>query len=447
MAARRPASPPSAAELTAPGPVRVLRIGGDGDGVAALADGAPLYLANTLPGELVQPGPLSRRGEGYAAAATVLEASPDRVTPPCPHFGPCGGCTLQHWRDEPYAGWKIGQAAGALRQDPPGQLARTPPGARRRMELAIRRDGPAVLLGLHRRRSQEIEDMRTCLVLHPVLFALVQALRPVLRRLTGLRREGSAVVNLLDSGPDLLLRTDAALSAGDRVLLAGLAQEHGLPRVSWAMGARRGHGPAEIACQLRPAITAFGGVQAAIPPGAFLQASREGERAIVGAVLAALPADLPARARFVELFAGCGSITHPLSERGRVQAYEGDLAAVESLRRAGNPRVAVVQRDLARQPLQPADLKGAAVVVLDPPYGGAAPQMTAIAASGVPVVYVSCNPGALARDSQVLAGAGYRVTALSVIDQFLWSAGVECVGGFRRESSRRSRSGPSRSGC
>ncbi len=410
-------------------------------------DGALLYLANTLPGELVQPGPLTRRGDGYAAPAEVLEASPDRVAPPCPHFGPCGGCTLQHWRDEAYADWKIGLAAGALRLPPPDHLARTPPGARRRMELAIRREGPAVLLGLHRRRSQDIEDMRACPVLHPVLFALVQALRPVLRRLTGLRREGSAVVNLLDSGPDLLLRTDAALSAGDRVLLAGLAQQHGLPRVSWAMGTRRGHGLPETACQFRPATTAFQGVEAPIPPGAFLQASREGERAIVGAVLAALPDPLPARARIVELFAGCGSITHALSERGRVQAFEGDLAAVDALRRAGNPRVSVVQRDLARQPLQAADLRGAAAIVLDPPYGGAAPQMAAIAASGAAVVYVSCNPGALARDAEVLAGAGYQATTLSVIDQFLWSAGVECVVGFTRESSRRTRSGPSRSDC
>ena len=412
-------------------------MGADGDGVAALPNSAALFLPDTLPGELVQPGALARRGEGWTADATIVEAAADRIDPPCPHFGPCGGCTLQHWRDDSYAAWKAGQIADALRRMgaaavPAPDLARTPPAARRRMDLAIRRDGPAVRVGLHRRRSRDIVDMHACPVLHPALFALIQALRPVLQRLTGLRRDGSAVVNLLDSGPDLLLRTDGELTSGDRTLLTALANAHGLPRISWAPGLARGsQGEPEPACLLRPATTALGGVETAIPPGAFLQASHEGEAAIVTAVLAALP-PLPAKARILELFAGCGSITHALAQRGRVQAYEGDLAAYTALRRAANPRVLATQRDLARQPLQAAELKGASAIVLDPPHGGALAQMPALAGSGVPVVYVSCNPAALARDGRMLLQAGYRVSSVAAIDQFLWSARVESVVGFQK---------------
>ncbi|MBC7799077.1 MAG: class I SAM-dependent RNA methyltransferase, partial [Gemmatimonadaceae bacterium] len=122
-------------------------MGADGDGVATLPDGGSLYVPDALPGELVQPGALTRRGEGWTADAVVLEPSPDRITPPCPHFGPCGGCTLQHWRDSAYAEWKAGQVVDALRRmdvaiDAP-VLARSPPASRRRMDLAIRRDGPA----------------------------------------------------------------------------------------------------------------------------------------------------------------------------------------------------------------------------------------------------------------------------------------------------------------
>ena len=411
-------------------------MGADGDGVAALPDGGALFIPDTLPGELVQPGALQRRGEGWTTDAVVLEASPDRVTPLCPHFGPCGGCTLQHWQDGAYAGWKVAQVTDALRRmdatSPQPALARTLPAARRRMDLAIRRDGPVIRIGLHRRRSREIVDMQACPVLHPKLFALVQALRPVLQRLTGLRRDGSAVVNLLDSGPDLLLRTDAPLTAGDRILLTALANAHGLPRISWEPAQTRGGtGLTEPACNLRPATTAFNGVVTAIPPGAFLQASREGEAAIVAAVLAALPETLGAKARIVELFAGVGSITHALATRGRVQAYEGDVAAYDALRRAVNPRVLATQRDLARQPLQAAELKGAGAIVLDPPHGGALAQMPALAISGVPIVYVSCNPAALARDGRVLLQAGYQVASVAAIDQFLWSARVESVVGFR----------------
>ena len=411
-------------------------MGADGDGVAALPGGTSLFLPDTLPGELVQPGALARRGEGWTSEARVLEPALDRVPPPCPHFGPCGGCTLQHWRDDSYAAWKAAQVGDAMQRmgGPalPVSISRTPPAVRRRMDLAIRRDGPAVQIGLHRRRSRDIVDMHACPVLHPALFELIQALRPVLRRLQGLKREGSAVVNLLDSGPDLLLRTDAELTSGDRILLTALANAHGLARISWAPGLARGsQGEPEPACQLRPAVTALGGVDTPIPPGAFLQASREGETAIVEAVLAALP-PLATKARIMELFAGCGSITHALATRARVQAYEGDLAAYTALRRAANPRVQAIQRDLARQPLQAAELKGAGAIVLDPPHGGALAQMPALAASGVPVVYVSCNPAALARDGRVLLQAGYRVASVAAIDQFLWSARVEGVVGFTK---------------
>jgi len=429
---------PANRRLPAAEPVRIQRVGADGDGIGGFGNEAQLYAPYTLPGELVQPGALAKRGEGWTADTVVLEPSPDRVAPPCPHFGSaqqCGGCTLQHWSDAGYAAWKAGQVGEVLQRlgwdgDDP-VLVRTPPGARRRMDIAIRRNGPSVLMGLHRRRSADIVDMHACPILHPVLFTLLQALRPVLQRLTGLRRDGSAVVNLLDSGPDLLLRTDGALNAVDRTLLTAFATAHGMPRISWASGLQRGSlGAPEPACLLRPATTSLGGMVTGVPPGAFLQASREGEAAIIAGVLDALPA-LQAKARIIELFAGCGSLTHALAGRARVQAFEGDADAYAALHGARNPRVEARHRDLARQPLQAKELSAAAIV-LDPPHGGALLQMPALAASGVPVVYVSCNPAALLRDGRVLIQAGYRVVSVAAIDQFLWSARVESVVGFRK---------------
>ncbi len=363
----------------------------------------------------------------------MLDASPDRVAPPCPHFGPCGGCAIQHWADGAYAEWKRGLLVDVVRRlgftGEVARLVRTPPGARRRMDLAIRRErSGAVLIGLHARRSAGIVDMHACPVLHPALFALVQALRPVLRSLDGLRRDGSALVNLLDSGPDLLLRTDAALSSRDRQRLAAVAEAAGVARIAWAFGAR---GMDEPACVLRPPTTSFSGHVTTMPAGAFLQASLEGEAAIQQAVAAALPAMRP-KDRIVELFAGVGTLSHTLAARGQVQAFEGDAAAVAALRGAGNPRVTATLRDLARQPLQPAELKGAAAVVLDPPFGGAMAQMPAIAACSAPVVFVSCNPATLLRDGRVLVAAGYRINDAVAIDQFLWSARVEGVVSFRR---------------
>lgn len=415
--------------------LRIAAIGADGDGVAALPSGAAVHLPLTLPGETVQARLGPRTGKSSSGVVEqVLTPSPERVAAPCPRFGSCGGCSLQHWQDANYAAWKSDLVAAALRRAGYAEfslapLMRTPPGGRRRMDLAFRRLSDGMVVGLHRRRTAEIVDIAPCQVLDPRLLALLAPLRRLLPRLAGVRREGSAVANLLDDATDLLLRTDAPLCAADRTALARFAAEAGIARISWS----RGEGPPETACLLRPPRVTFSGSVVEPPPGAFLQASVAGEAAIRAAVLAGLPSRMGSRPRIVELFAGCGTLSFALAGRGRVDAFEGDAAACAALRRAaGGTRITVTQRDLARQPLAAAEFAGSSAVVLDPPYAGAAMQMPLIAAARVPrVIYVSCNPAALARDAGVLHAAGYARAAATPIDQFLWSSRVESVTVFR----------------
>jgi 23S rRNA (uracil1939-C5)-methyltransferase len=413
----------------------ILRIGADGDGVAILPGGDPAYLADTLPGERIHVTTYAKRGQGWAATGDLLTLSAERQAPPCPYFGTCGGCTLQHWQDAPYAAWKSAQVQAALGRAGfadviMAPLGRTPPGARRRVDLALEREGATVRVGLHRHRGQDVIDLQSCLVLEPKLIALIDALRRVMPTISALRHTGSALANLLDSGIDLMLRTDGPLEATDRTKLAALARHIGACRISWAFR----DGPSEAAGQLEPAIIRLAGVEVSPPAGAFLQASQAGEAAITAAVLAGLPEKLAARAYAVELFAGCGTLTFALAERLRVVAYEGNAEATAAVRRAiAGRRIEAVQRDLARQPLTVKELSGAAAIVLDPPYTGAALQMPAIAASGVErVIYVSCNPQALARDAKMLRDAGYAVLQATPVDQFLWSAAIESVVVFGR---------------
>ncbi len=363
----------------------------------------------------------------------MLDASPERVTPPCPHFGACGGCALQHWEAAPYRAWKSGLLDDALRRagfETPSlaPLALTPPGARRRMDLALRRVGVDVLVGLHAPRGSDIVDLQACPVLHPTLAALIAPLRQMLRGLSGLRREGSAVVNLLDSGPDLLLRGDASLRMEDRKALATFADAHGIPRIAWAEGS----GAPEPACTLRPSTTTISGVEMAPAPGAFLQASREGEAAIVAAVTAH-PPKLTRKSRIADLYAGSGTLSFALARLARVDAFEGEASAVATLRGGASGaglagRITATHRDLTRQPLLAKELSVYAAVVLDPPFAGAPVQVKELAASTVKrVVYVSCNPVALARDAGVLREAGFKLLATTPIDQFLWSARLESV--------------------
>jgi 23S rRNA (uracil1939-C5)-methyltransferase len=336
--------------------------------------------------------------------------------------------------------WKLDLLAAALRRAgftvEPAPIIATPAGTRRRIDLALRRQGSAVLVGLHAPRSAQTIDLLACPVLDPRLFALIGALRKALRRAGLLRRQGSAVVNLLDDGPDLLLRTDAAPDATDRARLADFARTEGVCRIAWAREGAAGE--PETLCLLRPPVLTLSGVPVRPPPGAFLQASLPGEQAIVGAVIAALPERLPAKARVADLYAGCGTLTLALAARLPVAAFEGDAAAAACLKAAVNGRglagrVTVDRRDLVRQPLSETDLARYACVVLDPPHAGAEPQIARIAAARVRhVVYVSCNPAALSRDAALLRRAGYAVASAVPIDQFVWSARLESVVAFSR---------------
>ena len=151
-------------------------------------------------------------------------------------------------------------------------------------------------------------------------------------------------------------------------------------------------------------------------------------------MLAGLPERLPGRAAIAELHAGVGTLSFALAERARVNAYEASAEAVGALEAAAGragARIKAVRRDLVRQPLLPAELKPFAAVVLDPPFGGAPEQVPLLARGRVPrVVYVSCNPAALARDAKALKGAGYRVVSAVPVDQFLWSPHLEAVVAF-----------------
>ena len=276
--------------------------------------------------------------------------------------------------------------------------------------------------------------MVECHVLHPALFALLAPLRSLIADGTLLApgETGALTANLLDNGPDLLLRTSRAPDAATRAILARFASDTGVARIAWHHDDRSE--PEPIVLLRRPVIT-FHDRTVEPGPGTFLQAVAAAERTIAEDVTAAVAAGRPSRkAVIVELYAGSGTLTFPLAAIGPVRAYEGDPHAVRALARAaGGTRVTAIARDLARAPVTSAELKTASAVVLDPPYDGAGQQIEEVAAANVPtVVLVSCNPASLAREAATLRRAGYRLEGARAFDQFLFSARVESVSVFRR---------------
>jgi len=355
----------------------------------------------------------------------------------CVHFGICGGCAA----DESAPVAKLSRLASALYRagfaDPPVlPMVEIPLRTRRRADLAAGRNGATVALGLHQARSHEVVDMTECVLLYPGIFALLAPLRVLLRSLESFRRAGSVIINWLDHGPDVLLRMDAETTGPDRTKMIAFARAHEVLRISFA----KGEAEPELVAMLAPPVITLSSVPVEPPPGAFLQASAAAESAIIEAVLAGLPVLKP-RARILELYAGIGTLSFALGPRGRVEAYEGSAAAVAAhdlaIRRnnlAGRMRVS--HRDLSRQPLKITEMAGAAVVVLDPPYAGAGTQMKNLAGSAVQrIIYVSCNPDALANDAALLRRAGYGCVNATPIDQFPYSENLESVVVFAKDST------------
>jgi len=435
---RSAARPPSPRTVT----LDIERVGSQGDGVGRLENGQAVFVPFTVAGDRVLARIESRRGDGLAATLVeLLSPGPGRAEPPCPHFGRCGGCTLQHLDAAAHAAWKEEVLTGALARAGLGDVPRVPlisiaPGSRRRAVFAWSVRQGAARIGFNARASHALIDLDTCPLLSPLLPAVLAPLRRLLADLAP-GGGGDVTVTLTEGGLDLLIEGEIRLDLFGRETLARFAEETDLARLHWR---RPGGGGAEPIARRRPALVRFDGVAVEPPPGAFLQPSREGEQAIAAAVLAALDG---IEGKVADLYAGCGSFTLPVARRGRgaVHAVEGEAAPLGALAAAARGEglaVTTEVRDLARRPLTPPELAGYRALVLDPPRAGAAAQAAELARPpdrrGGPerLVMVSCAPATLGRDLRVLRDGGWQIEQLMPIDQFPWSAHLEAVAIARR---------------
>ncbi len=401
------------------------RLGHHGDGIAKGPDG-PIYVAQALPGEEVE-GTLN--GD-HLIDARILTPSPDRKKPPCPHARTCGGCLLQHASDPFVENWKQGIVAGALSAQglnaPFRPTLTSPPRSRRRATLAARKTKGGALLGFHARGSDLIIPVPNCQLLHPDLIATFPVLEAI-TRLGGSRTvELALTVTRSLAGPDISVTGGKPLESNLQRELARLAEQHGLSRLTW--------NGETVALRTAP-MQRFGKALVAPPPAAFLQATEQGEAALLAAVRDAIG---PAARRIADLFAGCGTFALPLAEQAEVHAVEGDATMTAAMEKAwrnteGLKKIVTETRDLFRRPLEPDEFKGIDAVVIDPPRAGAEAQFATLSRSKVPVIAaVSCNPATFARDARMLVQAGWNLDWVQVVDQFRWSSHVELAARFSR---------------
>jgi 23S rRNA (uracil1939-C5)-methyltransferase len=283
------------------------------------------------------------------------------------------------------------------------------------------------MLGFNAEGSHRIVDIVACEVLMPELLALISPLRTLLLKAVAEGQGAGITLTASDSGVDVLLANVAAVRLDQIERLTDFANAHDLARLS-VEGA---HG-VETVAMARPPVLAMGGVPVVLPPAPFLQATREGEAALVAAVLEAVDG-----ARTVaDLFCGLGTFALPLSGSARVLAADAAgpaVLALEAAARQFRRPVQTAHRDLFRRPLTPVELAGFRAVVFDPPRAGAQAQASQLAQSSVPIVVaVSCNPSTFVRDAEILVKGGYRLERLWPVAQFRWSTHLELAARFVR---------------
>jgi 23S rRNA (uracil1939-C5)-methyltransferase len=409
--------------------LKIARLGAQGDGIADTANG-PVYVPFALPGETVTAAINKDRADLIA----VIEPSPQRVEPPCRHFGTCGGCELQHLEEGAYRALKRETVVTALRQRgieiEVGELIACPPASRRRVIWTAKRTDKGMLLGYRKALSHEIVDIEEDPITVPAIEGAIELVRDLARVLASGHEPFRLLVTATQTGLEVAATGSGVLSPARRQQATRFVIDNELARLSV---------DGEIVVEPKKPQIMVGEVGVYPPPGAFLQAVEAAEEAMAGLVTA----HLAKAKRVADLFSGVGTFALRLAGNSMVHAVEGDAAALIALDRAfrhagGVKTITNERRDLVRRPLTWKELNSYDGLVFDPPRAGAEDQARQIARSDIRYVSaVSCNPATLARDLSILVEGGYRLVSVTPIDQFLWSHHVEAVALLEKPRRRR----------
>lgn len=404
------------------------RLGERGEGIAQTPEGL-VFVPYALPGETVTADITGSRG----VLAEINSPSPDRIAPFCSYFTRCGGCMVQILAPLPYAQWKRGLVEAALRRagikarvleliDAHGE-------GRRRATFHARLAQGRVMTGFMQARAHEVVEIDACPLLAPAMKGALPAARALAQALARSGKPLDILITATETGLDADIRGHGPLDEIEIRQLVGVALSQDLARLS-------NHG--EVLISPRTPLIAMGKAMVALPPGAFLQATRAGEEAL--ALRVCLYA---AGARHVaDLFCGLGTFALRIAEEAKVDAFDSDAAALAALEKAahfaGAHELSARQRDLFGRPLAPHELETYDVIIFDPPRAGAEAQTRALAAASIRrVISVSCNPKTFARDAAILCAGGYDIKDVLPIDQFRHSAHVEVVACFEKPARPR----------
>lgn len=415
-------------------------IGQHGDGIA-FHEKQPVYINRSITGDYVK-AKIEKTTDGTLRGeiTQIITPSPKRVTPPCPHYDTCGGCTLQHIDQDTYQAWKNSLITEALnrRDITPMEVKPTifiKEQTRRRSTLALHKTAQNLFIGYHQRRSTNITNITECLINDNKLLITVNNIKPYVQKIIKTGKSADLFIQLIDGQIDILITGICNSKTGEpdmntRLITAEMTENHSIARISWRKNEKH---TAEILIERVNVFKKSGEIDVPLPPGAFLQPSNEGEAALVNSMMQFLPKKGP----FADLFSGSGTFSGHMLKNGAVDAFDNQGDAIDRLQSATkqNPKIRAITRDLYSDPLIPKELDKYSAVLLDPPRAGAKDQCKELINSKVPcIIYISCNPSAFAKDAQILTDEGdYQLQSIQAVDQFIYSHHIEVIGFFTKK--------------
>ena len=435
-----------------PKTVSIVDLSLDGRGVARWPEGhanagKAVFVSGALPGETVSVQQTARsRHFDEAKTLEVIEASPDRVEPRCPHFGTCGGCVLQHFAEERQIESKqrvllenlqrIGHVAPQSVLPP---LRGDSWGYRRKGRFSVRRveKKDKTLVGFREQDPRFVADIGECHVVVPQLGFKVAALGALVDGLDARRDIPQIEFIAGDAQIALVFRHLQPLSDADKAKLAAFAEAEGFSIFLQPGGIDSVHPLTGDAPQLSFRLPQWD-IELLFRPLDFIQVNAKLNEAMIARALELL--DVQPGERVLDLFCGLGNFTLPLARAsgdGEVVGVEGDAGLVQRARAnaahngLGNAtfHAADLVQDLAAQPWLKA---GFDKLLLDPARSGAIEVLKQLPLKGLKrIVYVSCHPGSLARDAGFLVNdAGWTLREAGVMDMFPHTAHVESIAVF-----------------
>jgi 23S rRNA (uracil1939-C5)-methyltransferase len=399
-----------------------------GQGVAR-HNGKTLFINGLLPGESADIR-ITEDKKQYARGQVKrrLNDSPEREKPRCPHFGVCGGCQQQHASVALQQRSKQAALARMLKRDVDDVLSASPWGYRRRARLSVNYQPKTqhLQMGFRKAGSNDIVEVTQCPVLVPTLEALLSAVRDCLASLSAVRHLGHVELVQADNGPLMVLRHTAPLSAADKAKLEQFSHSHQLALWLAPQSDSIEHVSGELPWY------SSDGLRLTFSPRDFIQVNDGVNQRMVETALAWL--DVQPQDRVLDLFCGMGNFTLPLAKRAAsVVGVEGVPALVEKGQQNAEQNnlhnVTFFHENLEEDVTQQAWAKnGFDKILLDPARAGAPGVMQhVVKLAPARVVYVSCNPATLARDSEVLLAAGYQIQRLAMLDMFPHTGHLESM--------------------